>query len=271
MLELKFPLKYIVGHEVAGLLDDGTSVAVEPISPCNECEHCRKGDYNLCRGATASLLGVGRDGCMADELRVPERCLLYLPTGVDVKDACLIEPLAVAVHGLRKAGLEAGQRFAVIGGGAIGLCAVAAAADGGAAVGLSARYEHQIAAGKRLGAVPVEGKYDLVAECTGSRDALKQAVELCRPGGRVLLLGVYWEGISLPMTVMMKEITTVSSYMYSAGGGVRDFDVAAKILSRHPGIAATLITHRFPLAEVKQAFAVARDRKSGAIKVVLEP
>jgi threonine dehydrogenase-like Zn-dependent dehydrogenase len=272
MLEMKFPLKYVVGHEVAGLLDDGTSVAVEPISPCNECEHCRKGDYNLCRSATASLLGVGRDGCMADELRVPERTLLYLPPGVDVKDACLIEPLAVAVHGLRKAGLKAGQRVAVIGGGTIGLCAVAAAADSNAAVGLSARYEHQMAAGKRLGAVSIDGRYDLVVECTGSRDAIKQAVELCRPGGRVLLLGTYWEGISFPqMAVMLKEITIVSSYMYSASGAVRDFDVAATLLSRYPEIAGALITHRFPLAEVKQAFAVARDRKAGAIKVVLEP
>jgi threonine dehydrogenase-like Zn-dependent dehydrogenase len=272
MLEMKFPLKYIVGHEVAGVLDDGTAVAVEPVAPCGECECCRSGDYNLCKSAAATLLGVGRDGCMADELRVPERCLIRLPSDVDVKDACLVEPLAVAVHGMRKAGLTSGQRVAVIGGGTIGLCAVAAAADGGRVVGLSARYDHQTAAGKRLGAVPIEGKYDLVAECTGAKDAIKQAVDMCRPGGRLLLLGTYWEGISLPqMLVMMKEITVVSSYMYSAGGAARDFDVAAVLLSRHPEIAGTLITHRFPLAEVKQAFAVARDRKSGAIKVVLEP
>ena len=269
MLEMKFPLKYIVGHEAAGLLDDGTQVAVEPITPCNECEYCRKGDYNLCRGASA--LGIGRDGCMTDEIHVPQRSLVYLPSNVDVKDACLIEPLAVAVHGLRKAGLEAKQRVAVIGGGAIGLCAVAVAADGGATVGLSARYEHQAAAGKRLGAGAVEGQYDIVAECTGSKDAIQQAVDLCRPGGRLLLLGTYWEGIPLSIVVMLKEIAVISSYMYSASGAVRDVEVAAKLLSRHPEIASALITHRFPLAEAKQAFAVARDRKAGAIKVVLEP
>ena len=271
MLEMKFPLKCIVGHEAAGVLDDGTPVAVEPISPCNECAYCRSGEYNLCKSAAATTLGIGRDGCMTDEIHVPQRSLVYLPSNVDVKDACLIEPLAVAVHGMRKSGLMARQRVAVIGGGTIGLCAVAAASDGGTEVGLSARYEHQTAAGKRLGAVPIDGKYDLVVECTGAKDALKQVVDLCRPGGRVLLLGTYWEGVSLPMMGMMKEITTVSSYMYSAGGGARDFDAAAKLLSRHPEIAGTLITHRFPLAEAKQAFAVARDRKSGAIKVVLEP
>jgi threonine dehydrogenase-like Zn-dependent dehydrogenase len=272
MLEMKFPLKCIVGHEAAGVLDDGTPVAVEPMAPCNECAYCRSGDYNLCRGAAANTLGIGRDGGMADELRVLERSLVYLPSNVDVKDACMVEPLAVAVHGMRKAGLEAHQRVAVIGGGTIGLCAVAAAADSNAAVGLSARYEHQMAAGKRLGAVAVEGQYDLVVECTGAKGTMKEAVDLCRPGGRVLLLGAYWEGISFPqMAVMLKEITIVSSYMYSASGAVRDFDVAATLLSRYPEIAGALITHRFPLAEVKQAFAVARDRKAGAIKVVLEP
>ena len=271
MMEIKFPLKYIMGHEVAGLLDDGTPVAVEPVAPCGECAPCRSGDYNLCKSAAATLLGVGRDGCMADELCVPQRSIVYLPRDIDVKDACLIEPLAVAVHGLRKAGLESHQRVAVIGGGTIGLCAVAVASDGGRVVGLSVKYEHQAAAGKRLGAVPIDGKYDLVAECTGHKDAIKQAVDLCCAGGRVLLLGTYWEGISLSMAVMLKEIMVVSSYMYSASSAARDFDVAAKLLSHHPEIAGTLITHRFPLAEAKQAFAVARDRKSGAIKVVLEP
>jgi len=272
MLELKFPLKCIVGHEVSGVLDDGTPVAVEPMAPCNECAYCRSGDYNLCRGVAATTLGIGRNGCMVDELRVPERCLVYLPSNVDVKDACLIEPLAVAVHGMRNAGLEAHQRVAIIGGGTIGLCAVAVVAASNAAVRLSARYEHQVAAGRRLGAVDIEGQYDLVVECTGAKSTMKQAVDLCRPGGKVLLLGTYWEGTSLPhMALMLKEITVVSSYMYSASGAVRDFDVAATILSRHTEIARALITHRFPLAEAKKAFAVARDRKSGAIKVVLEP
>lgn len=271
MMEINFPLKYIMGHEAAGLLDDGTPVAVEPVSPCGECELCRRGDYNLCRDATASLLGVGCDGCMVDEMQVAQRCVVPLPSNADIKDGCLVEPLSVALHGMRKAGLKPDQRVAVIGAGAIGLCAVAVASDAGAEVGLVSRYEHQSLAGKRLCAAPVEGKYDLVAECTGSKDAVKQAVDLCRPGGRVLLLGTYWEGVPLSMAVMLKEITVVSSYMYSSCGGVRDFEAAAGLLSRRPEIAGTLITHRFPLSEAKQAFAVARDRKSGAIKVVLEP
>jgi len=272
MLEMKFPLKCVVGHEVAGVLDDGTPVAVEPMVPCNACAPCRAGDYNLCQKASTTILGVARNGAMADELYVPESCLVYLPANVGVKDACLIEPLAVAVHGIRNAGLNPGQCVAVIGGGTIGLCAVAVAMATGAAVGLSARHSHQIAAGTLLGAEAIEGQYDLVIECAGTKSAMSQAINLCRPKGKLLILATYWGGIDFPhMAVAMKEITVVPSHMYAANGPVRDFDVAAMLLSRKPEITQALITHRFPLAEAKQAFAVARDRKAGAIKVVLEP
>lgn len=272
MLEMKSPLDCVVGHEVAGVLDDGTPVAVEPTIPCRECASCRVGDYNLCQSAATRTLGIGRNGGMADELRVPESCLVHLPSNVDVRDACLAEPLAVAVHGMRQAGLNAGQRVAVIGGGTIGLCAVAVAKGGNATVGLSARYDHQMAAGKSLGAGETEGQYDLVVESAGTDKAVSGAVKICRPKGRILILGTHWSGLAFPqMAAMMKEITVTSSYMYATNGAVRDFDVAATLLAGHPEIARALITHRYPLAEVKQAFAVARDRKAGAIKVVLEP
>lgn len=272
MLEMKSPLNCVVGHEVAGVLDDGTPVAVEPSMPCWECASCRAGDYNLCPVGAGRSLGVGRNGGMADELRVLESCLVYLPSNVDVRDACLVEPLAVAVHGMHRAGLEADQRVAVIGGGAIGLSVVVVARAGSATVGLSARYDHQIAAGKSLGAGEIEGQYDIVVECAGTEKAVNRAIKLCRPKGKILILGTHWNGLPFPqIPAMMKEVTVISSFMYATNGAVRDSDVAAMLLSRHPEIARALITHRFPLAEVKQAFAVARDRKAGAIKVVLEP
>ena len=270
ILKMKWPMPCVAGHEIAGVLDDGTPVAVEPLIPCGECEYCRGGDYNLCQ--LVITLGIGRNGGMADEVIVPERSLVYLPSDVDVKDACLIEPLAVAVHGMRKAGVNAKERVAVIGGGAIGLSAVAVAASSCAEVGLSARYSHQMEAGSLIGAREIDGLYDLVVECAGTESAVNQAVKLCRPNGKILMLGTHWEGVSFPqLAAMLKELTVVNSYTYAASSSGRDFDIAAALLSRNPGIARALITHRFPLAEVKQAFMAARDRKAGAIKVILEP
>jgi threonine dehydrogenase-like Zn-dependent dehydrogenase len=73
------------------------------------------------------IMGIGRDGGMADECMVPESSLVILPNGVSTRDACLVEPLAVAVHGVRRGGIIGNQRVGVIGGGSIGLAAVVAA------------------------------------------------------------------------------------------------------------------------------------------------
>jgi threonine dehydrogenase-like Zn-dependent dehydrogenase len=191
---------------------------------------------------------------MADEVKVPESCLVYLPSKVDVGDGCLVEPRAVAVHGMRRAGLD-GQRVAVIGGGTIGLCAVAVARDSSSSVGLSTSYDRQMATGILLGADQIDGQYDLVVEAAGTERAVNKSIALCRPKGTVLMLETHWSGLQFQqMAAMMKEITVISSYMYAANDTVRDFDVAAMLLSKHPEIAKALITHRFRLAEVKQAF-----------------
>jgi threonine dehydrogenase-like Zn-dependent dehydrogenase len=272
MLDAKFPISVVPGHEFAGELEDGTPVGVEPLAPCGACEQCATGEYNMCTLGPRMVLGVGRDGGMAEEVIVPERSLVHLPANVGVADACLIEPLAVALHGLRKAGLNGRMRVGVVGGGAVGLCAVASAVDACAEVGLAARYPHQEEAGRRLGATDVTGAYDLVVECAGSDSAVNEAVRLCRPNGRLLLLGTFWDGLNLPhYAVAQKGLTVFVAMLYAISGIGRDCDLAAALLAGNPEIARCLITHRFPLEEAPKAFEIARDREAGAIKVVLEP
>lgn len=272
MLDGGWPIHGVPGHEIAGELSNGTAVAIEPVIGCGTCRECRRGEPNLCATQLERFIGIGRDGGMAEELVVPEACLVRLPRGASVRDACLVEPLAVAVHGLRKAGLASGMRVAVVGGGAIGLCAVAASTLPGVEVALLARHEAQRAAGERLGARAASGDYDLVIDCAGTGTALADACRLARPGGTLLLLASYWDGFQPPgMALCMKEIRIVPSFMYSRGEHGRDVDAAAALLARNPEIAATLITHRLPLDAAREAFALARDRKAGAIKVVLTP
>jgi L-iditol 2-dehydrogenase len=270
-----FPVAGTLGHEFAGELTDGTPVAIEPLTPCGRCAACVGGDYHLCRLGPGMLLGVGQDGGMADEVLVPERALVPLPRGLELRDASLVEPVAVSLHGLRKAGLRGATRVAIVGAGTIGLCAVAVAVDAGAEVTLIARHDHQRAAGERLGAKAGEpgADYDLVVEAAGSPSALERAIELSRPGGAVVLVATYWDGkLELPaFATCLREITIVPSSLYSRTGAGRDIDLAAALLARRPGIARTLITHRFPLDAAPEAFACAADRSSGAIKVVLEP
>ena len=261
-----------LGHEMAGFLPDGTAVAVEPMAPCGSCPECLSGAYNLCRLGPSMLIGTGRDGGMADECLVPPSAIVPLAGGVPVGDACLVEPLAVAVHGLRRGQVAPGDRVAVVGGGSIGQLSVAAARAAGATVDLEARHDHQRAVAEELGAGKVTDRYDVVVESAGTESALLRSVELCRPGGRVVLVGTYWDTVSLPgLQIGMTEVTLLPASMYARAGAVRDVDVAAQLLADRPELGRLVITHRFPLDAVGEAFATARDRASGAIKVVLEP
>lgn len=271
-----WPLAATLGHEFAGVLPDGRAVAVEPISACRRCAACRAGDYNRCERGTG-VIGVSQDGGMAEKCLVPVEAIVPLPAGVSLADACLVEPVAVAVHGVRRVGVQPGDRVAVIGGGTIGQCAVVAAQNAGAAVvDLVARHQRQLDAGERLGAglsVGEPGTYDVVIEAAGTASALTQAADLCRGGGRISLLGTYWDGSTeMPaMALCMKEISVVPASMYGRRDGARDFDVAAAIVAARPELGVAIITHRFPLDGAAEAFATARDRAAGAIKVVLEP
>jgi threonine dehydrogenase-like Zn-dependent dehydrogenase len=273
MIELGFTGDRTIGHEIAGVAPDGTRVAIEPLVPCGHCALCREGSYHLCGEVGASLYGLTADGGMADQIVVPARALVPLPDDLDLADASLVEPMAVAVHGLGLAAATAEDRVAVVGAGSIGLCAAAATVARGATVDVSARHDHQRAAAQQLGAgTETSGSYDLVIETAGTEDAMRRAARLAGPKGRVLMLSVHWQPITSPgMSMWTKEVTVLHSFTYCGRGPRRDIDVAAEILAATPSIGDALITHRFPLDDAAAAFDTAADRAAGAIKVVLEP
>ncbi len=273
MLELGMLNTFTIGHEFAGWLDDGRPVAIEPIHGCGTCELCLAGDYNRCPATLGDIAGISRDGGMADEILMWPEAIVPLPSGADARDACLVEPLGIAVHGFRLAGLRGDMRVAVIGGGAVGQTALAVAGLAGCEVAMSARHGAQKEAAERLGAVPLTDEpYDIVVEAAGTGSALADAVKKCRPGGKIVILGSYWEPVELPgIEISMKEVTLVPSSMYGRYGPTRDMDVAAAVLAQLPELPDAVITHRFPLDAPAEAFATAANRASGAIKVVLEP
>lgn len=320
MLDLGiFGPDFTIGHEFAGLLEDGTPVAIEPVLYCGDCVPCGRGDYNLCHRAGTDVLGFGNDGGMAEEVLVAPEQLVRLPDEDLVKDACLVEPLAVCARALRLAGLdgkanvvsEAGSapKVAIVGGGTIGQCALAVARHAGAATTLIARHDSQREAALRLGAeVPEAGaseagapdadatddaapgaaatdsaapdaaanlpdsSFDIVVDAAGTPDALQLCARLAAPGAAMSLVSTYWTGLELPgVEICMKEIRLYPSIMYGRYDNTRDADHAAKVLAANMEIPKAIITHRYPLDAAPEAFATARDRASGAIKVVLMP
>ncbi|HWQ28889.1 MAG TPA: alcohol dehydrogenase catalytic domain-containing protein, partial [Dehalococcoidia bacterium] len=151
----------VMGHEIAGEVAavgegvanvrKGDRVAVEPLIVCGKCAYCRSGSYQLC--PERKLLGTFAPGGFAEYVRIPAAMLYRLPDDVPFELGALVEPVAVAVHGLRLVKFEGGERVLALGGGTIGLVSAAAAlALGAADVTVTARYPHQRAAAEALGA-----------------------------------------------------------------------------------------------------------------------
>jgi threonine dehydrogenase-like Zn-dependent dehydrogenase len=264
------PLPFTLGHEFGGVLADGAPVAVDPAVQCGACDQCAAGAQNRCRNII--VRGVSADGGLCDEVIVPSECIIPLPPTLDVGESALLEPAAIAVHGLRVGAVGGDERVAVVGGGAIGLLAAAAARALGCEVGVLARHDAQRAAVERIGASnAVGGEYQVVIEAAGSPSSVADACNLAAPGARVVLLGVWWTGdVPLPGLVSLaKELTVVPSAGSNRHAG--EFAQAASLLGSQPDLVDALVTHRFGLDDAAQAFRVAADRKAGAIKVVLEP
>ncbi len=266
------PSKVTLGHEFCGLLDDGTPVAVLPAKRCGQCEFCLGGAEQHCPSALAAMYGITLDGGLADEVWVDPSCAKILPAEVALDHACLVEPLAVALHGVNRAGVEAGTRIVVIGGGPIGLCTIAAARALGADVDLVANHARRLEAGERLGAnTSIATGYDIVLDAAGTQTSMEKAIELARPCGTIGVLGTFWEPVSIGALLQFKEVTLVPAFTYGHHHGLSEFEQAMSVLAAMPDLPEAVITHHFDLDDAAEAFRVAGDRDAESIKVVVHP
>ena len=196
----------VLGHEFCGTvtavgrrvgsLEPGDRVAVEPSYRCGDCPRCRAGEYNLCRWfGFAGLMG---DGGLAETATVPAYMAHRLPVDVPLEQAALFEPASVALHGLRRGGLLAGEELLVVGLGPIGQFAVQLAAARGVEriTGVDPLPRRRELA-RELGATdvrtpddPLEVGADVAVEAVGAQPALDACLAGTRRGGRIVQLGL---------------------------------------------------------------------------------
>ena len=270
LLEMGIAEGSVMGHEFCGTTPDGTAVAVEPIIGCGTCASCRTGHLPTCESGP-TFLGIAAPGGMAESIIVPPEALVALPSGVPLSAGCLVEPLAVAHHGLDRARVTPDDRVLVIGAGPIGLATVAMLRAQGIACDIAARHPHQQEAATTLGAsLDVVGAYDVVMDCVATTASLGEAMTHVIPRGRVGLVGTLWDAAMLSMAACIKEIELLPAMAYRCRVPARDFSAAAKALATQPDIEAAIITHRFPLDGCEEAFTTAADRAGGAIKVAFD-
>jgi 2-desacetyl-2-hydroxyethyl bacteriochlorophyllide A dehydrogenase len=274
----------VMGHEFAGMVvaagrgagDEwsGRRVAVNPLLSCRSCARCKAGERNLC--AERRLIGVHVAGAFAERVVVPAANLVRLPDGVDARIGALVEPLANAVHAVGLARrLGKFETAVVLGAGTIGLFALYAARAAGVpdvrvVEPHSARRAAALAAGARAAHADAaelarERRADLVIDAVGATATRRAAVDLVRPGGAVVLLGLHEDESALPFhRVVRDQVALQGSFAYTDA----DFAAALKLLTKGKVSLGQLASTR-PLEAGPEAFATLAAGPTAQLKTFL--
>ena len=279
-----------IGHELSGHIADirtsnpqqlhtGDFVTLFPLISCGHCFACRNGHSHVCR--TLRLYGFDVDGGMAEYVSVPITSLVKLPAAMPPQVGALIEPLAVAVHGVSRAPISDIHTAVIMGAGPIGLLtAIVARAQGINQILVSDILPSRIALAAEFGfrALPAgeplketvreitsgEGA-DVIFECAGASAGALEMTSLVRPRGTIINLSVFKTPPAVDMqAVNFKDLTIIGSRVYAR----EDFLQAISLAQTLP--LHRIVTHSFRLQEVAAAFSCFLGGKD-VCKVVVTP
>ncbi|KOS21811.1 Sorbitol dehydrogenase [Escovopsis weberi] len=308
-----------LGHESSGVvvacgsavrgLDVGDRVAVEVGLPCDKCDYCAQGRYNICRDMrfrSSAKSFPHFQGTLQDKINHPAKFCHKLPDAIPNDLGALIEPLSVAMHASRRAALPRASTILVLGAGAVGLLAAALSkaagspavviadiqkdrvdfalahgfADAGFVVPLArpqsvdeklqyARDVADMAKAALVAGAPV-GEVDAVYECTGVESCMQSAIYAAKPGGKILIIGMGTPVLTLPMSAAaLREVDLVGVFRYA-----NTYPAAIEMLSNRPaGLPdlQRLVTHRFSgMGEVEDAFRMAGKVKDDQGRLVIK-
>lgn len=207
----------VMGHEFAGTTEDGRRVAVNPLLACGTCDLCELGRPQLCR--QRCILGIHRAGGFAERVAVPDVLLHELADDLSWEQAAMAEPLANAVHAWQLASPAAGSRVGVIGGGTIGLVCLLAGLDrGGHDIVLAEPNAVRREVARSLGATvgpELTGEFDVIFDAVGASATRRCSVDLLRPGGTAVWLGLLDENSGFNGNVLVRmEKRVLGSFAY---------------------------------------------------------
>ncbi len=280
----------IIGHEMSGVIaevgDDadgwraGDHVTVMPLDWCSECPACEAGHTHLCH--RLNFLGIDSPGAMQGSWAVPARTLIRLPDHLPLDQAALVEPVAVAVHDVRRACLQAGEKVLVVGGGPIGLLiAIVARHKDADLVMLEPDFYRRSLAGQlgftsydpvspqttaALGEWTAGAGAAVAFEVSGAAAGVTAAVDALAVRGRLIQVAIH----PVPREVSLhrffwRELTLVGARLYER----RDFDAAAALIAEGQIPVGALTTRVEPLARAAEAFA-ALETGAGVMKILID-
>jgi len=287
----------VLGHENAGEVVEvgqgvsewkvGDRVAAEPIHPCRAlgqtlCPACMAGQYHLCKHL--SFVGIPANhllsGGYGEFSLYHSSCLFPLPPHIQFEEAALLDVLACGVHAANIGQPSPKDIVVILGCGPIGLCTLQTLrAIGVRNIIAVAKYSFQAEAARLLGAcatfclaeIPdavlklrnLIGAADQVYECVGgSADTVEQGIEICRRGGKIIVLGFFTSFRSINLEALfLNELSILSADGYSMHSMQREFDIALGLLANGQADLKSMITHKFPRTAWQQALDAAFQRE----------
>jgi L-iditol 2-dehydrogenase len=288
---VRFP--FCVGHECSAVVEDvgkqvtgfkrGDMVVVDPSVSCGTCDQCRAGHYHTCR--TVRFLGCPDqlDGCLCDLLIMPEDCC-YSAMGLTADQAALVEPLTIGQYAVQLAGGLKGKRVGILGSGPIGPSVLLSAqVTGASAFYMTDRVDRRLEIARRQGATWTGNpdrtdivhdiiqrealELDVVFECCGQQTALEQAIKLCKPMGRLVIVGIpETDQSSFPIhNARRKGLTFINIRRQN-----ECVDPVIELIRTGRIKPNFMITHRFSLDEAAKAFELLADYRDGILKAMID-
>jgi L-iditol 2-dehydrogenase len=274
----------VLGHESAGRIVAvgdrvtrhavGDRVTLEPGLPCGRCRECRNGRYNLCR-AVAFFGSPPTDGAFTRYVAQHEDFAHALPDALSDEAGALMEPLSVALWACEKAGVAAADRVLITGAGPIGLLSVQAArARGATEVIVTDVNERRLALARATGATrtvragdPLELEADVLIECSGHPQALRDGITALRPGGTAVAVGMSADAdASVPLSVLQtRELWLTGTFRYA-----RTYPTAIALAAAGTVDLEAIVTGHFALEDADAALRAGREDPD-SVKVIVRP
>jgi len=290
------PFPRVPGHDFAGRVESvgegvdesviGMPVAVKPSLPCEDCPECDAGKLLDCQ--RKKLIGLWSDGCMTEKVAVPRVNLIPRPDGVEAWQASLLEPIAVGLNTVDRLRILLGETVVVLGQGPIGLALTRLCALSGAGqlIVTDAR-DAPFAVSKAYGATHCINVVnedprtviaeltdrgagaDIVIETSGFPASSAMCLDLVRKEGKLAHIG--WANDLPPLPVIPIMAKTLTVFGIGGNGGRGQYERAQELVRTGRLDLEPMVTHRFALDDVAEAFAVAASKRDGAIKVIVSP
>jgi L-iditol 2-dehydrogenase len=293
---------FIAGHECSAVVEEvgkkvkkvkpGDEVVVEPAVSCHKCHQCKMGRENTCEKLTVLGTPGQLPGCLCEYIVMPEDCCLATRGRITLEEGALCEPLAIGVYTLKQAKAGKGDSIAILGAGPIGLiCMSAARHNGVRVIYMTDRIDYRVEFAKKMGAkwagspdrIDIVGEIknrerfgvDVVCECAGQQETVDEAVEILRPGGKLMIVGIPpFERFSFAADkIRRKEITIYNVRRQNRCTAEAMKVVAEKRLNPPKGRRVKIgsfVTHRFKLEQAKEAIEMVADYRDGVIKAMVE-